>query len=309
VVVSSEDFASARVEHVARLVDDLGPDRVHMLVVARRLDKLLPSAWQERVKSVGETRTYEQWLREVLAEERVGPAAGAFWHNHGLSGIVDRWRTSLPAARIVVLVTDEADRSLAPRTFERLLGLDEGLLAPGKFQNTSLSMERIELCRQVNLAVEGRGWVGNRRLNTTRRHVLPGLRDAPRTDWESPIPPLPEWTVERLSALSDERADGVVKAGVRVVGDPDRLRWHGEGASGELAAPPATMPTEAAAAALAGAFAGTLKSLRRQVGEAPPPAKPPARVPTREAVAGASGRELVRELARRVRRRVLPGGR
>ena len=58
-----------------KLVDDLGADLVHVLIVARRLDKLLPSAWQERVKSVNETRTYDTWLREVLAKERTGRAA------------------------------------------------------------------------------------------------------------------------------------------------------------------------------------------------------------------------------------------
>src|SRR4051794_38174204 len=130
VVISSEDFASARAEHVRRLVDDLGPDLVHVLVVARRLDKLLPSAWQERVKSVNETRTYDAWLREVLSEERSGGAATVFWHNHDLDGLVRRWREVLPPDRVIVLVTDEADRGLQPHTFERLLGLDDGLLTP-----------------------------------------------------------------------------------------------------------------------------------------------------------------------------------
>ena len=84
VVISSEDFSSARPEQARKLVDDLGADLVHVLIVARRLDKLLPSAWQERVKSVNETRTYDTWLREVLAKERTGRAASVFWHNHGL---------------------------------------------------------------------------------------------------------------------------------------------------------------------------------------------------------------------------------
>jgi len=48
-----------------------------------------------------------------------------------------------------------------PRTFERLLGLREGQLTPGPFTNTSFSMERIELCRQLNLAMVRRGWVGD----------------------------------------------------------------------------------------------------------------------------------------------------
>src|SRR3954451_22908392 len=110
VVISSEDFSSARAQHVRTLVDDLGPDRVHVLIVARRLDRLLPSAWQERVKSVNETRTYDAWLREVLSDARDGSAAKVFWHNHGLEGLIRRWRTVLPADRVVVLVTDEADR-------------------------------------------------------------------------------------------------------------------------------------------------------------------------------------------------------
>ena len=33
------------------IVDDLGRDRVHVLVVVRAYDRLLPSSWQQRVKS------------------------------------------------------------------------------------------------------------------------------------------------------------------------------------------------------------------------------------------------------------------
>ena len=113
-VISSEDFASARPKHVRKLVDDLGDDRVHVLIVARRLDKLLPSAWQERVKSVNETRTYDAWLREVLSVEREGDAARVFWHNHGLRTLIERWSTALTLDRIIVMVNDEADLRFLP---------------------------------------------------------------------------------------------------------------------------------------------------------------------------------------------------
>jgi hypothetical protein len=304
VVISSEDFSSARGEHARKLVDDLGPDRVHVLVVARRLDKLLPSAWQERVKSVNETRTYDAWLREVLSEERSGGAAKVFWHNHGLDGLIRRWREVLPRERVIVLVTDESDRGLQPRTFERLLGLDEGLLTPGPHSNTSLSMERIEFCRQVNLAVESRGWIGNKRLNPARRAMLGGLRAAPLADWETLIPPLPGWTVERLTQLSDERAETVAVADAIVVGDPDLLRWHGEGVGDDLGEPPSSIPTAAATGALEQALAGSLRAMRKQRAT-PPPAPPPAPRPQLPSVAELPGRELARELGRRVRRRLL----
>ncbi|HEY3528652.1 MAG TPA: hypothetical protein VGK78_05835 [Nocardioides sp.] len=308
VVISSEDFSSARPEHVQRLVDDLGRDLVHVLVVARRLDRLLPSAWQERVKSVNETRTYDAWLREVLSEKRGGAAARVFWHNHGLDGLVRRWRAVLPPEQVVVLVTDEDDRGRQQRTFERLLGLPEGLLTPGRHSNTSLSMERIEFCRQVNLAVEAHGWVGDKRLNPARRSLLAGLRSAPLADWETLIPPLPRWTLDRLTRLSDARAEAVAGADATVLGDPDLLRWHGAGVGDDLGDPPDTMPTAAAAGAMEQALAGSLKAFRRQRrprASSPAPSSAPSPASTSAPpVTGVPGRELVRELGRRVRRRL-----
>lgn len=308
VVISSEDFASARPAHVRTLVDDLGEDRVHVLIVARRLDRLLPSAWQERVKSVNETRTYDAWLKEVLGKERDGEAAKVFWHNHGLEGLIGRWREALPADQVIVLVADESDRGLQPRTFERLLGLDEGLLTPGPHANTSLSMERIEFCRLVNLASERRGWVGNKRLNAPRRALLAGLRAAPLADWETRIPPLPSWTVDRLTRLSAERADVVAGADATVIGDPDLLRWHGEGVGDDLGEPPATMPTAAAAGAMEQALARVLSQRTstpavRQKRPVPRPAVKPE-----DRVAGVSSRQLLREVARRQVARLRPKG-
>ena len=308
VVVSSEDFSSAGADDVRRLVDDLGPDRVHVLMVARRLDRLLPSAWQERVKSVNETRTYDAWLREVLAPARDGGAAKVFWHNHGLEGLVDRWRSVLPAERVVVLVADETDQGLQARTFERLLGLPAGLLTPGRHANTSLSLERVEFCRQVNLAVEARGWTGDVRLNPARRALLAGLRAAPLADWETLSQPLPAWTTERLVELSDHRAHAVARSGATVVGDPEHLRWAGPEASGgdpgadEVL--PTTMPTAAAAGAVEHALLGMRRALRQAGGQ---PARGGAAGRPAASVGDVPGRELARELVRRVRRR-LPGG-
>ena len=55
-VVSSEGLSTAGTKTVARVVADLGADRVHVVTVERSLDRLLPSAWQERVKSSNETQ-------------------------------------------------------------------------------------------------------------------------------------------------------------------------------------------------------------------------------------------------------------
>ena len=303
VVISSEDFASARPEHVAKLVEDLGPERVHVLIVARRLDKLLASAWQERVKSVNETRTYDAWLHDVLGADRDNDAARTFWHNHGLAGLVARWRDVLPADRVLVLVNDEADRGAQPRVFERLLGLVDGQLTPGPFTNTSFSMERIELCRQLNLAVVRRDWVGNQFLNRPRREMLSGIRGVPIVDFETPIPPLPGWTAPRLAELSEERATSVRDSGVIVLGDPDLLHYTGDEQSPDLPDPPTTLPVAAAVGALERTLAGALRQLRAQAKELRQ-ARDAQRAAEREVargpvVADVSSRDLLREVTRR----------
>jgi hypothetical protein len=295
VVISSEDFSSARPQHIDQLVSDLGPERVHVLIVARRLDRLLPSGWQERVKSVNETRTYDAWLREVLSPERESDVARTFWYHHGLENLIARWREALPPERVLVLVSDESDHGTQPRAFEQLLGLPEGQLTPGRHTNTSFSMERIELCRQVNLAVEAHDWVGNRRLNGPRRAMLAGMRAVPIQDYETSIPPLPGWTAPRLAELSNERARTVRESGVIVLGDPELLCYVGDETAPALADPPSTMPVSAAAGAMEKAFAGMLKQMRQHAKPPPRPA-PTSSSPRVEQV---SSRDLLREVARR----------
>ncbi|MGC4112781.1 MAG: hypothetical protein QM747_20640 [Nocardioides sp.] len=155
-------------------------------------------------------------------------------------------------------------------------------------------MERIELCRQVNVAAQDREWVGSRLLNKPRRSMLAGLRAAPLADFESLIPPLPAWTGPRLVELSDERARSVAESGVRVLGDPDLLRYEPDADAPELGEPPVVLPADAAAAAIENALAGIIERpgrARRRRAPKPAPAPDP--------LAGISGRALVRELAHR----------
>ena len=89
----------------------------------------------------------------------------------------------------------------------------------------------------------------------------------------------------------------MARADATVVGDPDLLRWHGEGAGDDLGAPPTTIPIAAAAGAMEQALAGSLRAIRKQRPAKPAPSVAPP-------VSDVPGRELVRELGRRLRRRV-----
>jgi hypothetical protein len=299
VVISSEDLASAKVEQARKLVTDLGTERVHVLIVVRRLDKLFPSSWQERVKSWNETRSYEEWLREVLEENRSGAAASAFWRNHGVANLVAIWGAVVPPERIVLLVADESDRARSPRTFEALLGLPEGLLTPGPRENTSLSMDKIELYRRVNQLFKDHKWSARRRRELIYRGMLRGLRQVPQNMLDVPIPKVPAWAGDRVRYLSGMRARQVAGHPGRVVGDPQLLTEVDLGSDEEFGAVPDRVPMETAVAAIEAVLAARMRVEGRQGRgrAAASPATPSAAV---DPLQGIATRRLLSESVRRV---------
>jgi hypothetical protein len=308
VVISSEDFASAVPDAVERIVDDLGPDRVHVVLVMRSLATLLPSAWQQRVKTANEVRTYEEWLRLVLAETLDSSPGRIFWRNHGLDSLLRRWGARVPAERITIIVGDDADRGQQPRTFERLLGLPDGLLTPGPSQNTSLTYERCELLRLVNIESRREEWSERRRRQLIHAGMLTGVRRVPETGREHPVPPLPPWSRKRVAELSEARVESVRASGCRVVGDPAILAYRPdeERPAGSVAAD--DVPLTVAAAGVAGVVAAVLRAEQRRGGarRAAKPAAGAARSPgpVVDRLAGIGGRDLVRELVRRQKSRL-----
>jgi hypothetical protein len=303
VVVSSEDFTSAPPEAVRAIVEDLGPERVHVLMVMRPLEKLFPSSWQQRVKSARETLTFDEWLREVLAVDETWRAR-AFWKNQGAAQLVEKYAAMVPRERITIVVSDESDRTQQMRTFESLLALPTGLLTPGDHQNTSLSFDRTELLRLVNVLGVERGWNEQTRRALIHGGMLADLRRQPARPGERPIPGLPEWAVDRVAELNRERAELVRASGCRIVGDPDHLAVPPR--AGDPAPPPDQVSLSLAAACVAGVVdaVGRREEKQRKAAQRRPPGPAnPARTQPR-GLAGTGSRELARELGRRVRSRL-----
>ncbi len=260
VVLSSEDFATLAPDQAARAVQDLGADRVHVLMVARNLSTLLPSAWQERVKSVNETRSYREFLAEVVAEPPDGPSAAVFWRHHSLAALIRLWTYVLPADRVAVVVADDSDRTQLRRVCEQLLGLPDHLLTDGPAGNPSLSWNRAELYRALNRAAGDHGWDERRYRRLVYRGLLAGLAAAEPAPDESAIPPLPAWAASRVAELSEQRVREVVDSGVRVVGDVSRLLAPApDGVPAELDGPE-SVPIEAAV----GGLEALVDALRRE---------------------------------------------
>jgi PAS domain-containing protein len=295
VCVSSEDFGRAGPKQAARIVGDLGGERVHVVSVVRRLDKLLPSQWQERVKNY-ERRTFHQWLDVVLNDE-THPASKRFWASHDLEQVLERWSAAAGMANMVLVVLDEHDRSLLSRAFEQLLGLPVGLLAAERTSagNPSLNGNGAELVRRLNEVFGERGWPDQAYHHLVQRGLVPLVRTVGRSPHDVPIPALPAWAAERVAELNARRADAVKASGARVIGNPDAL----------VVALPATdeverladlVPMEMAVRAVEGVLEVAIAREAAQEEQARKPVRAPR--PTRT-VAETSSRDLVRVVARR----------
>ena len=291
VVLSTEDFGHAGPRAIDRMVADLTPERLHVIAVARRLDVLLPSQWQERVKTCYATETYDAWLRIVLEGDREHPEAKAFWGSHGLESMLERWTERLDPERFVLIVSDDSDRRLIPAAFEELLGLPADLLTPAPGRNASLGMATVELYRQVNETFARHGWPDANYRRMVQLGMLDALKVLPTDPDEPRIPPLPRWAAARVAELSQRRAAAVRSCGVRVVGDPDSLLTSVPEDAGDDAPPePDTIAISTATAAIEGLVSGALiREANLTEGRRPCP----------PSVEETPGRELARELWRR----------
>ncbi len=255
-VLSSEFFSNARADQARAVVADLGGERVHVVVTLRPLGRLLPSSWQQFVKS-GRSGSYEEWLNLVFADRPTSGPARSFWGRQDHGALVERWSAAAPG-RTTVVVVDDSDRDMLYRSFERLLGLRTGTLTSGPQDRTnrSLSAPEVELLRAVNSALDEAGlqWGDYRAMvrDGAVRRLLTAREPAPD---EARIV-TPAWALARAADASARAVRQIRAADARVLGDLDAL---------SVPVPPepprdATMlPVNAAAELLLGAISGATR--------------------------------------------------
>lgn len=219
VLVSNEDLGRADAQQAGRVVEGLGGTQVHVVVVARPIERYLPSQWQQRVRS-GERRRYDDWLRVVLDEDCESRECRNVWQAHDFAGLLDRWGAQVGPDRLTVIAGDDRDRELLPRTFEAMLGLPgRSLEVEGVSTNTGLTWAETELVRGIFDRYAHRGWPAHRRRDLISRGVVQHLRRLPREAGQRTAPPLPDWALDRVRALSEQRVEAIRSHGVRVVGE------------------------------------------------------------------------------------------
>ena len=242
-VTSMEFLSLAKTEHVRTVVADLAPAEVHVVLTARDLARVVPAAWQERMRNA-KTFTWAEFVAAVQDPDQVGnPPAKGFWEQQDLPAILRRWGRAVPAERVHVVTVPPpgSPPTLLLERFGRVLGSDATGWDPDVEQsNESMGAVEAEFLRRINWRIsEAVEWpVYEHAVNNMLGRGALAARPHPR---RLVLPP------EGL-AWAAERAHGIVRAieraGYPVVGDLGDLVPVPPPAVEHAPAPSADAPTE-----------------------------------------------------------------
>ncbi|MET7679898.1 hypothetical protein [Streptomyces sp. NPDC005423] len=280
-VISSEFFADAPDdETVARIIRQLGGDRVQVVVTLRPLVRIMPSQWQQYVQN-GLRMGYEDWLEHMLRKAPYEQPNPSFWHRHRHDRLVERWVRAVGPGRVTVVVVDDRARDGLLRTFGTLLGLPDGVLRPvPDAANRSLTLAETEMLRNLNVEFRGNGLPDELYSALVRNGAVMHMKNTC-----SPAPhdvkiSTPRWAVEAAAGIGAGITARIAGMGVRVLGDPALLSAVPETVD-EMPHRPRIAP-EVAAQALYGALAAAASAPVRH--SAPAKARTVHQTPSRELV-------------------------
>ena len=219
-LVSHEFFAGAAPEQAARMVADLAPAEVHLVVTAREPVGLYAGGWQESLKN-RDARTMPEFAAAEVSES---PMSVWNWRTLDVRLVLERWGPTVPPERVHVLPLPPpgSPRELLWQRYAGLIGLDPDSfdLSP-TFPNESMGVVEAETLRRVNLHLKDDDFARPFDRGVYIRTFLADERLASR-DGEK------YWPTPEIIADCRDRAEAAVAhidaAGYDVIGDlPDLL--------------------------------------------------------------------------------------
>lgn len=251
--ISHEFVCESTDEQARRFVTELDPDRLHVAITLRGFADLLPSNWQQFVKS-GHTGLFENWLADALKGRTRRSTIKTFVKRNDQTAIVRRWVGLLGPGRVTVVIGDKRQPDLLINAFEDLLGLPRGATAArpagGYVSNRSLSAAEVELVRRLNLVISEQGYDWRRYTALIRHGVIARMQECRRPGPDEAPVTLPGWAAEKALVIAGRHAAAIADSGCRVIGDPAALTAPVR--TVEAAVPPQDIPLDAAAEAVAG---------------------------------------------------------
>ena len=220
-ILSSEILAGITPSRAQKLVSDLGGS-VQIVLTTRPLANILASRWQQRVQE-GQTRAYADWLHELFGTGRGGPGNPSFWERFDLARQIARWGPIIGEENITFVVLNPRDRSMLLHSFEGLLALPIGSLAPDSaLTNPSLGYREIATLTAFNRAFVASGRTRAEFLHALRGKALVDLKTDPARSPSMRIA-TPRWAAEAANEVVRPWIVALRASDAQVIGDPEHL--------------------------------------------------------------------------------------
>ncbi|CAB4888143.1 MAG: hypothetical protein F2923_00615 [Actinobacteria bacterium] len=253
-VCSSEFFAESDDAKAREIIERIGKENVHIVVTLRNFGQILPSAWQQILKS-GYENGYIHWLNNVLNAGEKEPKSEVFWTRHRHDIVVERWAKIVGSDRVTVVVVDDANRDGIYTDFELLLGLPKNSLLKHRTHslNRSMTAAESELLRCLNEAVGGsKGW--RPYGNAVHDGLIKGMVEGRTPDAGEAKLQTPQWALDMAARYAATYVDAIKASGVNVVGNLEVLGTRLEGPEEVKDRAIEEIPVNAAVAAILGAM-------------------------------------------------------
>ena len=147
-LISHEFFAAASTEQAARMVSDLHPAEVHLVLTAREPLGLFTASWQESIKNRDTTP-----MADYARTESPKSTAVWNWRTLDIHRVLERWSPVFPPERVHVLPlpgSDAPSREIWDR-FAGVLDVDPySVDLSQSFPNASMGVVEAETLRRIN---------------------------------------------------------------------------------------------------------------------------------------------------------------
>ncbi len=215
-LISHEFFCAASADQLERMVGDLSPAEVHVVVTAREPLGLFTSSWQESLKNRSTVP-----ITDYGREESDDPRQVWDWRALDLGLVLERLRGAVPDERVHVIVAPGPGdaRDELWRRFCGVIGIDPDAVPHEQgFANASMGVVEAELLRRLNHHLDGFSSAKDRG-RWIRSFLADGLLVSPDAEryW-------PDDEQVADARRRGERARAMLTdGGYDVVGDPARL--------------------------------------------------------------------------------------
>ncbi len=215
-LISHEFFAAASPEQAKRVVEDLAPAEVHLVVTAREPLGLFTASWQESIKN-RDTRPMADYSQVEATD-----SGGVWnWRTLDIRRVLERWSPAFPAERVHILPLPGAGapKRLIWDRFAGLIGVDPGSVDLAQsFPNASMGVAEAETLRRMNFHLGDFNSAIDR--GTYIRSFLADERLVPRKG--DPFWPTEE-RIEECRVRGRDAVDYIAEHGFDVIGDLESL--------------------------------------------------------------------------------------